>query len=181
MLANLSLTSIWYIELNAARIFCMVILTLLLFDAKRYGLLRAFAHYSIAPFIIGLLIFEVIFNYPPATSIYLWLCISSTYYISIRLTKNNNQKSSGGWALTTALLITITAYTVPTAIMGDILYLFHPDGGPSISNGFMRTTLFREVSKQFVGWLVFAFPLFLIRNYFWKRQSTNKANLNGTD
>ena len=179
MLAYLSSKSIWFLELNAARGLCLLLLALMLIDAKRNNLLPAFVRYSFAPFIVGLLIFEVIVRYPPATSIYFWLSISSIYYVAVRIAKEEDQKPSSSWTLTTALLIAITVYAIPVAIVSNILYLFHNDSGPSIYNGFARSSLFREVAKQFVAWLLVAFPLFLLQRYFARHRKQANTNAAG--
>ncbi len=110
----------WDFEHHASQLFCVVLLTVILVDAKLVGMLSAAMRLVVVPFIVGVLLIEIVQWSPNPSSLLLWLCVTSTYYVSIRFSRNSGHAARSSWRLA---LLFIGMWTIYASFTGFVQWL----------------------------------------------------------
>ncbi|MDB5344715.1 MAG: hypothetical protein JWP89_3092 [Schlesneria sp.] len=115
----------WDFEHHVSQLFCVVLLTVILVDAKFVGMLSEAIRLVVAPFIVGVLLIEIVQWSPNPSSLLLWLCATSAYYVSIRFHRISSNAARGPWRLALSFVGMWTIYASFTGFVQWLIAFSH--------------------------------------------------------
>ena len=120
----------WNVAHIAAHLYCAIILIIVVADATMVGLLFAALRLVFAPFVLGVVVVEILSWRSSPDALLLWLCVTITYYVSIRLNHETSVDPLAPWALTKSFAMSWTVYAMSMGVVFVLIALRHPNYRP---------------------------------------------------
>ena len=115
----------WDFEHHASQLLCAVLLIVVLVDARFVGMLSAAIRLVVAPFIAGVLLIEIVPWSPNPSTLLLWLCVTSSYYVSIRFSRISGHGARSPWRLALSFIVMWTIYASFTGFVQWLIAYSH--------------------------------------------------------
>lgn len=150
----------WDFEHHVCQLFCVVLLTVILVDAKFVGMLSEAIRLVVAPFIVGVLLIEVVQWSPNPSTLLLWLCVTSTYYVSIRFSRKSVNAARSSWRLALSFIGMWTIYAIFTGFVQWLIAYSHQNYSTGEKRGVELGV------ERFAEWFVVALMAGLMGAFF---------------
>ncbi|HEY4260086.1 MAG TPA: hypothetical protein VGM98_08000 [Schlesneria sp.] len=150
----------WDFEHHVSQLFCVVLLIIALVDAKIVGMLSEAIRLVVAPFIVGVLVIEVVRWWPNPSALLLWLCVTSTYYVSIRFSRFSSHDARSPWRLALSFMVMWTIYASFTGFVQWLIAYSHQNYSSGEKHGVEWGV------ERFTEWLVVALMAGLMGAFF---------------
>jgi hypothetical protein len=138
----------------------VVLLIVILADAKFVGMLSAATRLVVVPFIVGVLLIEIVQWSPNPSTLLLWLCVTSTYYVSIRFSRNSGHAARSPWRLALSFVGMWTIYASFTGFVQWLIAYSHQNYSTGEKRG-------PELGvERFAEWFVIVLMACLMGTFF---------------
>jgi hypothetical protein len=150
----------WDFEHHVSQLFCVVLLAVILVDSKFVGMLSEAIRLVVAPFLVGVLLIEIVQWSPNPSSLLLWLCVTSAYYVSIRFSRNSGHDARSPWRLALSFVGMWTIYANFTGFVQWLIAYSHQNYSTGEKRGVELGV------ERFTEWLVVVLMAGLMGSYF---------------
>jgi hypothetical protein len=139
----------WFVALIVSRILCGMVLTALLVDSVLVGQFVQCLRLVVVPFVVGVVILEIADWKVYYDQLLLWLCATSSYYVSIRLCRNTSVDPRSPVTLAKSFILMWTIYSL---LVGLILVLVSP-------------YVLVKLVERFAEWVAVTFTAYVVGKY----------------